>query len=309
MALLKALGLILLILVPVAAGILSGHAEYARYVAIGCLLSLKLVLLARPVAAFSFLIPVLYGAAALTAQSTDGVAALVVAVAAGAGAGSSQGLHRGLLALLAAVLIGSFDPANAEEVLLRSIGVAVGSLYGYLLGVTVLRKVSVAVPAVEGQTALSYAVLLAVLVLIAWILARAVGFEHGWWLPLAVMAVSQPSLEGSLKGALGRLIAVFLGTIVLIAFSESLADPVWNLALAGGLLLLILTLGRTHPLLRAVLTAPIIVLFAGQGDVGVPGREYLVETLLATVLVVGATVLGEWVLWTLRPDRGRVSAA
>jgi uncharacterized membrane protein YccC len=165
------------------------------------------------------------------------------------------------------------------------------------------------VPAVEGQTALSYAVLLAVLVLIAWILARAVGFEHGWWLPLAVMAVSQPSLEGSLKGALGRLIAVFLGTIVLIAFSESLVDPVWNLALAGGLLLLILTLGRAHPLLRAMLTAPIIVLLAGQGDVGAPGREYLEETLLATVLVVGATVLGEWVLWTLRPDRGRVSAA
>jgi uncharacterized membrane protein YccC len=162
------------------------------------------------------------------------------------------------------------------------------------------------VQTVEGQTALSYAVLLAVLVLIAWILARMLGFAHGWWLPLAVAAVTWPSLQGTLKRALLRLVAVFLGTIVLIAFAASLRDAAWNLLLAAGFLLLMLTLGRTHPMLRAVLTAPVIVLVAGQGDVDAAGREYLGDTLIATLLVVGATVIGEWVLWTLRPDRGRV---
>ena len=43
-----------------------------------------------------------------------------------------------------------------------------GCVYGVILGITLLRNVEVKSRAVHPQTALSYAVLLAVLVLIAW---------------------------------------------------------------------------------------------------------------------------------------------
>jgi hypothetical protein len=305
----KALALIVLVIAPAALAVWLGQEVYARYLMIGVLLALKLSLLARSIAGFSLLIPVVYAAAAITAQATDGVAALIVAMAAAAGVASSQGLHRGLIALLAAALIGSFDPAVPADVLRRALAVAAGSAYGYLLATTVLRHVTVENRSVHSQTALSYAVLLSVLVLIAWITARYMGFEHGWWLPLAVAAVSEPSLDETQRRAMLRLAGTLLGTLAIIGIGSRLGGTVYQLALAVGLLLLLFTAGRTRPWLRSLLAAPVIVLLTGRGQVEPVGMEYIEATLIASALVVGTTLLGEWVLWTLRPDSGRVSTA
>jgi len=79
-------GLALLLLGPIATASLAGYGEAAKFVGIGAVLAVLLGLLARPVAAFAVLLPVVYAAAALTVQSTHGVVALIVAIAAAVGA-------------------------------------------------------------------------------------------------------------------------------------------------------------------------------------------------------------------------------
>ena len=102
--------------------------------ALGTALAFHLGVLARPLAPFSFLIAGVYAAAAVTANFTDGVAALIVASAAATGAASSLGFHRGLLAMLAAALIGSFEPATADVVLpTAALSILGGCMYGFLL--------------------------------------------------------------------------------------------------------------------------------------------------------------------------------
>src|SRR5512137_1385493 len=152
-------GLIVLLLAPAAATYLYGYPDIARNIALGTVLAFHLGALARPLAPFSFLIAGVYAAAAVTANFTDGVAALIVASAAATGAASSLGLHRGLLAMLAAALIGSFEPAAADVVAYRSLSIFGGSMYGFLLVVTAGRAMDGHRPlAVHSKTALSYSV-------------------------------------------------------------------------------------------------------------------------------------------------------
>ena len=82
----RTFGLTLLLLAPIATAYLAGQGEAAKFVGIGAVLAVLLGLLARPVAASAVLLPAVYAAAALTVQSTDGVVALIVAIAAAVGA-------------------------------------------------------------------------------------------------------------------------------------------------------------------------------------------------------------------------------
>jgi hypothetical protein len=118
--LIRALGLVVLLLAPAAGLFAMVDAPTAHYVALGTLFAFLIGVTSRPIAPFALLIPFAYAAAAITSSFTDGVAALIVAVAAAAGAASSQGYHRGLFGMLAAVLMGSFEPADPELVLARS---------------------------------------------------------------------------------------------------------------------------------------------------------------------------------------------
>ena len=129
----------------------------ARDVVLGTVLAFHLGVLARPLAPFSFLIAGVYAAAAITANFTDGVAALIVALRRGHGCRQFAGIHRGLLAVLAAALIGSFEPAPATLACLRT-GLAVlgGCLYGLLLVRTVARPLVARPLAVHSTTALGY---------------------------------------------------------------------------------------------------------------------------------------------------------
>ena len=274
----KAFGLVLLVLGPTAGAYLAGYTDVSQYFALGAVLAINLTLLARPIAPFAALLPMAYAAAAVTSESTDGVAALIVAIAAAVGAASSQGLHRGLLSVLAATLIGSFEPASGLTVFERAGSMLAGCVYGVILGITLLRNVEVKSRAVHPQTALSYAVLLAVLVLIAWLVARVAEFAHGWWLPLAAAAIGEPALDRP------------PGLLV------------------GALLLLMLTVGRQTAALQALLLTPAAVLLVQHRNLENSVIDYLSTTLVACAIVFVATLLGKWVLWTLRPDAGRLAA-
>ncbi len=304
----KTLAMIGLLLSPAVGLYLIGHVELAHYVGLGSALAVMLVLLARPMVRFALLIPLVYSLAAITAPSTDGVAALIVALTAGVGAASALGYHRGLIAVLAAGLIGSFEPATMPDLLIRVGGLAAGSAFGALLGWSVLNDIEVDTRAVNPQTSLSYALLSAVLVLLAWLMARSVGFQQGWWLPLAVVAAGEPYLDRSPQQAVLRLGATLAGTLVLVAAADFINEPFARVALLFILLSVLVRSGRDHVGLQSFLLAPIIVLLASHGGVSGPGVEHLQSMLTAGLLVFSCTLLGKWLFWTLQPDSGRVTA-
>ena len=300
--------LIALLLCPSILAYWSGHVLLAHYLALGTVLAFNLCVLARPLAPFFALVPAVYAAAAMTAQLSDGVAALIVAVAAAVGAASSNGSHRGLLSVLAAALIGSFEPAAGIEVIERTSVMLLGCGYAFLVVITAARHVDVPRVAVHPQTALSYAVLIAVLTLVAWFAARIAGFPHGWWLPLAVAAIGEPYLSGSAESAVSRLALGLAATVPLLAIIDSVTEPLSRAVIVLTLAMMLFTSARRAPALQTFFLTPIIVLFAMHQPAYPDGLDYIRETLVACAVVFTVSVLGKWMLWTLRPDTGRVPA-
>ena len=304
----RALGVLVLLLAPAALTHLAGFNEAAHYVALGAVLALQLSVLSRPVAAFAILLPMVYAAAAITAQSTDAVVALIVAIAAAVGAASSQGLHRGLVALLAAALLGSFEPATGGDVLVRAGFLLAGCSYGFLLGITVLRRLNLAAPQVHPQSALGYAVLLALVTLVAWFAARYAGFAHPWWLPLAVVAISEPSPEVSPRLALVQTVLAAIAAMSIVFVSDAFDVPLARAALLLSLLFLALSVGNRRPGLLGMLTAPVLVLLSSHAAIHETPLDSLLVVVPAFVLVIAVSGLGHWLFWTLRSGSGRVPA-
>jgi len=301
-------GLALLLLGPIGIAYLAGYGEAAKFVGIGAVLAVLLGLLARPVAAFAVLLPVVYAAAALTVQSTQGVVALIVAIAAAVGAAGSLGLQRGLVALLGAALLGSFEPAAAGDVLRRSGLMLIGIGYGFGLVITVLRNVNVAGRAVRPQATVGYAALLAVLALVAWYAARMGGLAYAWWLPLAVVAVSEPVAKHSPLQALVRTAAVLCITLVLVTVVVAVDAPALRGALLAALVLAAIWHGIRHPTVVALLLTPVLVLLSSLGPPDVELNGQLAAPLVASLVIFAATCLGHWAFWTLRAEPGRVTA-
>lgn len=302
----RAFGLVVLLLLPAAAAYGTGHDEFAHYCVLGTVLAFHLGVQARHLAPFGVLIPFVYAAAAITASYTNGVAALIVAVAAATGAASSLGYHRGLLAVLAAALIGSYEPADAKGVATQSLALLAGCAYGVLLVQTVARGLVARTVAVNSRTALGYSMLLAVLVLVAWFTARVTAITELWWLPLTVAALGEPWLERTPGRAVGKLALALAATLVVLTLLEPITEPTLRAACAVVLLLGLVLSGRGRPWLQGFLFTPVLVLLASD-DRNYASAEYLQATLVAFAVVALFTVLGKWVLWTLRPDAGHAA--
>ena len=301
----KATGVLALLLSPAVALYAAGYEAAAHSFALGAVLAAQMSLLARPVAGFSILLPVIYAAAAVTAQSTDGVAALIVAAAALVGAASSQGFQRGVLAVLAATLIGSSEPSSPSAVLVPLLVMSAGSAYGLFLALTVLRDIDVDMRAVRPQTALSFAVLLAVLVTVAWLAAKAFGVAHGWWIPLAVASVGQPALEGSVRRSILYLAGALIATLAFVALFEFVTGDAAQAVLLVAIGFVVLVAGPRRRWLRALLFTPMLMLVGGHHGDDV-ALDYLRSAFLACAVVFAFVLLGQWLLWTIRPDPGRV---
>jgi hypothetical protein len=150
--------------------------------------------------------------------------------------------------------------------------------------------------------------LLAILVLVAWLASRAVDLTRGWWIPFAVAAAGHPAISGSALRSLAILAATLLGTLVLVSVIE-LSDAVaLRVVYLVVLSLLILTAGRTRRWLRALLYTPVLVLLVAHQGGRLQTLEYLQSALLACAVVFGVALLGQWLLWTIRPDSGRAAA-
>ena len=303
----NSIGIVALLLAPAAFGWMIGYTDVAHHAAIGAVLAINMCLLARRIQHFSPLLPLVYVAAAVTAESTDGVAGLIVAIAAAVGAASSRGYHRALLSVLAAALLGSFEPGQFAEVAERGAAMLLGCVYGWLVAATILRNVTVESRAVQPPTASGYAALLAVLVLTAWFVARVTGLTHGWWLPLAAAAIGEPALLGSSRSAAMRLAIGLCVAFVLVSLVELIHAPLLRLTCAGLLLTAVFTVRPRTAAVQAMLLTPVAVALASHADPHLSLDSYFEAVMLATLVVFVATLLGKWVLWTLRPDSGHAT--
>jgi len=303
----NSLGIVVLLLAPAVLGWAIGYTDVAHHAALGVVLALNMCLLARRIQHFSPLLPVVYCAAAVTADSAGGVAGLIVAVAAAVGAASSRGYHRALLSVLAAALLGSFEPGEFAEVAERGVAMLLGCVYGWLIASTVLRHVSVESRAVEPQTAAGYAALLAVLVLTAWFVARVTGLTHGWWLPLAAAAIGEPALPGTSRAAAIRLALGLCVAFVLVTLVEAIHGPLLRVSVAALLLTAVFTVRPHTAAVQAMLLTPVAVALASHSDPHLTVDDYVGAVLLAALVVFVATLLGKWVLWTVRLDAGHAT--
>lgn len=293
-------GLLILVLAPAATAWLAGLTGAAPFLGLGALLAIKLGVEARPAATFALLLPLLYLAAAVTAHSTGAVVALVVAIAAAVGAAASLGLQRGLIALLAAALLGSFRPADTAEVLTDSGWLLAGSMYGWLVVDTLLRSVSWPAPRVDAPAALGYSLLLAWVVLVAWFAARVGGFAHPWWLPLAAVAVSEPLPEPSVPRALLRTMLAAIAAMVLVFVTDVVETQAGRAGLLLAMLAAGIAVGRGGRPIAAVFLAPVLLLLSGQPASYEPPLEYLLDCLAAFIPVLVVASVGHWAYWTLR---------
>ena len=299
--------LLVLTLAPAATAWLSGLTEAAAFLGLGTLLAMQLVVQARPAAIFALLLPVLYLAAAVTAHSTDAVVALVAAIAAAVGAAASLGLHRGLVSLLAAALLGSFGPTVPNDALLDSGWLLAGAVYGWVMAVTLLRTVNLASRPVDAQAALGYAVLLACVTLCAWFAARVGGFAHPWWIPLAAVAVSEPIPEPGATRALLRMVLAAVATMVLVFVTDVFETPGSRAALVVPMLAAGIVAARWRRPLAAVYLTPVLLLLSGQPASYEPPLDYLLDCLAAFIPVLLVSSVGHWAYWTLRPAARRVA--
>jgi len=122
-----------------------------------------------------------------------------------------------------------------------------------------------------------------------------------------VASVGQPALERSVGRALGSFAAALLATLLLVSLAE-LADSVaLRVALISGVGLALLALGKQHRWIKRLLMTPMLVLMMSPGgDQSV--IDYMHSATLACAVVYASALLGQWLLWTLRPDPGRTAA-
>jgi hypothetical protein len=96
--------------------------------------------------------------------------------------------------------------------------------------------------------------------------------------------------------------------LLLVVLIQSLDVPAVRLLMVGALLLLMLTVGRHTASLQALLLTPAAVLLVQHRNLENTVMDYLSSAFVACAIVFVATLLGKWVLWTLRPDTGRLAA-
>jgi hypothetical protein len=97
-----------------------------------------------------------------------------------------------------------------------------------------------------------------------------------------------------------------VATIVVLALLEPIVEPVLRGACAIVLLLGLVASVRGHAWLHGFLLTPVLVLLAADGR-NYASVHFFQATIVAFIVVAVCTVLGKWVLWTLRPDTGRAA--
>ena len=105
-----------------------------------------------------------------------------------------------------------------------------------------------------------------------------------------------------------RLALALTGTLLALIVFGALTEPSLRGGLAIALLLALLTFGRGRPNVQDFLLTPVLVLLVA-GETVYSFDLDVAATFVAFLIVASFTVLGKWVLWTVRPDTGHFASA
>jgi hypothetical protein len=124
--------------------------------------------------------------------------------------------------------------------------------------------------------------------------------------PLVIAALGEPWLEGTPGRAVSRLTVALVATLALLATCTFVPGPHVRIVGAGVLLVTLLLADRRHAWLQSFLLTPVLMLLVEPHHHAHAGR-FVQPALLAFAAVAAFSVLGKWMLWTLRPDAGHAS--
>ena len=119
-------------------------------------------------------------------------------------------------------------------------------------------------------------------------------------------AIGEPALDRPPGRAVARLAMALLATLLLVVLIQSLDAP-QRASCWYALLLLMLTVGRQTAALQALLPRHPRRCSSSTATWSL-GDRLPEHGLIACAIVFVATLLGKWVLWTPRPDAGRLAA-
>ncbi|OHX21593.1 FUSC family protein [Chromobacterium sphagni] len=291
-----------LLFAPAVGLALAGHAAAVFLFALAANYSVLCMILARRLQPWSVpAIPALYLAGRLCVGQPLAMALLLSACLALLAASARRGLHKGMQFWVFALLLGNMTPTAAIAPWQEAGWMLLGAGYGGALARIGLADWFQALPGAAAADARRYAWHLLPWGMLAWLAGNWMHGAHAWWLPLAVVAIPDPSPERMLWLARERAIGTLAGTLLsgLLYWTLlwlSLA-PVWHvLALCLLQMLLLITIRHSFRVFIAMLTALVLSLLPPT-QLAHGMLERVADTLIAAMLL-GALA---WFLRQRRP--------
>ncbi|SMF01926.1 Fusaric acid resistance protein-like [Cellulosimicrobium cellulans J1] len=300
--------LLVVVAVPVAAGLVLGDAATASVTAVGAVYGVLLALRAGWRRALA-VVPVLVVVSVAAALSAGSAWWVVVLGALGLAAGWSA--RWGLLPVLALVgaAAASAPPLPTDaSVVLRFAWVAGAAAYAVVVARLLGLPAVVEGVRVPGRVATAGALLLGAVVALAAVLAQQWGARLAYWLPATVflLVLPTPGVRWS-RVARSRV----LGTVAGVALGGALAAVVTTAPVRLGLAVVAaaVTVAVTRPVwANAAATTVTLMLVLDPGGTGlVVGEERLVATAAAAALVLAGGALLAWWAPRLVPASGDAS--
>ncbi|AUH53213.1 hypothetical protein CXB49_21675 [Chromobacterium sp. ATCC 53434] len=204
-----------LLFAPAAALTLAGHGAGVFLFALAANYSALCLVLARRLQPLSLLaIPGLYLAGRLCVGHPALMLALLAAALALQALSARRGLHKGVQFWLFALLLGNMTPAAAIPPWQEAAWMLLGAGYGGALARLGLKDWFRVLPAACAADARRYAWHLLPWGVLAWLASGWMRGAHAWWLPIAAVAIPDPSPEQMLLLARERTIGTLAGALL-----------------------------------------------------------------------------------------------
>ncbi|AXE29726.1 hypothetical protein DK842_07385 [Chromobacterium phragmitis] len=278
-----------LLFAPAAALTLAGHGAGMFLFALAANYSAFCMMLARRLQPWSLLaIPGLYLAGRLCAGQPTIMLLLLAAGLALQALSARRGLHKGVQFWLFALLLGNMTPAAAIPPWQEAAWMLLGAAYGGALARLGMRDWFRVLPAASVADARRYAWHLLPWGLLAWLAASWMRGAHAWWLPIAAVAIPDPSPERMLwlarERTIGTLAGALLGAGLYWALRALDAAPIWHvLALASLQAATLIAMRHSFRVFVALLTALVLSLLP-PGQLASGALERVEDTLIAALL-------------------------
>lgn len=278
-----------LLFAPAAALTLSGHGAGVFLFALAANYSALCMMLARRLQPLSLLaIPGLYLAGRLCAGHPAIMLALLATGLALQALSARRGLHKGVQFWLFALLLGNMTPAAAMPPWQEAAWMLAGAGYGGALARLGLRDWFRVLPAACAADARRYAWHLLPWGILAWLAGGWMRGAHAWWLPIAAVAIPDPSPDQMLWLARERTIGTLAGALLSGLMYWSLraleAPPLWHvLTLALLQMAMLIAMRHSFRVFVALLTALVLSLLP-PGQLASGALERVEDTLVAALL-------------------------